>query len=191
VIAAVRQVTTMKFTLRALLILVALTALIIVAADYTTRKSRWRMARELTAIGIFEHHFHCSHTNDLFSVNLGRQIQKRGLGRFGRILTINGSSLTNPDQDLSFVDDVAVGMLSLDGTLLTDAGLAHVARMPEVGILSLTDTQITDGALELIASIHGLNCVIVTGTAVTESGIDKLKTKRPNLYIQHDTIGGP
>lgn len=171
-----------------LLCFVALVAVAIVGLDFSTRNSRWRMVRELGSIGVSRPLFHCSFGNDLDCVVFSHRIQRRGLSKFGRLISIDGSLLTNPDQDLVCIDDVLVGVLILNGTSLSDAGMCHVARMPQVNVLYLADTRITDQAIDSLASTRGLKCVILTGTSVTPDGIAKLKAARPDLYVVQDSI---
>ena len=71
----------------------------------------------------------------------------------------------------------APGNLSNDD--VTDAGLAHVARVTGLAGLNLTGTKITDAGLVELKRLPKLTKLNVTGTAVTEHGVKDAKKFLP------------
>ncbi|MBK8006802.1 MAG: hypothetical protein IPK12_23720 [Gemmatimonadetes bacterium] len=65
--------------------------------------------------------------------------------------------------------------LSLDGCkALTDAGLAHLAALPNLRHLGLGGTAITDAGLGVLASLTQLETLNLGGTRVTDAGLGVL-----------------
>jgi hypothetical protein len=153
------------------------------------RISRWFIVRDLEKIGVTRPMFHCSLANDLTSVEFGPRINSNGLARYGSLFSLDLTALTHPDDDLALITDVDAGILILDGSPLSDAGIAHIARMPEVDMLLANDTQLTDASIEPMAEIDSLSCVFLTGTNVTMEGVERLQILRPDLHVEHKTIG--
>ena len=168
---------------------VAVVAAFAAATLDPVRVSRWFIVRDLQDIGVARPIFHCSMANDLTSVEFGPRINSTGLARHGSLLTLDLTALTHPDDDLGLIADVDVRILILDGTPLSDAGVAHVARMPDIGMLYANDTQLTDASIETIAGINSLSFVFLTGTNVTMVGVERLQTLRPDLHVEHKTLG--
>jgi uncharacterized membrane protein len=95
--------------------------------------------------------------------------------------------------------------LDVSGTCITDAGLATIARFPnltrlhlnltrvsDAGLKQLTGlqhleylnlygTRVTDAGLEVLAGLAKLRTLYVWQTAVSESGLERLKSKLPRL----------
>ena len=69
--------------------------------------------------------------------------------------------------------------LYLNGTEVTDRGLANLKRLDSLTLLHLADTQITDAGLEHLAALTNLRILHLSGTPVTDDGIEKLKRALP------------
>lgn len=156
---------------------------------FTEAVSRWFIIRDLEEIGVARPMFHCSVGNDLASVEFGPRIRKPGLSRHGSLFSMDLSALTHPDDDLGMVTDVDVRIVILNRTPLSDTGVQHIAKMPGVGMLYAADTKLSDASVDTIASIPSLAFVFLTGTDVTMEGIERLRTLRPDVRIEHETIG--
>jgi hypothetical protein len=73
----------------------------------------------------------------------------------------------------------------LDGTKLTDAGLAHLNELTRLRVLDLTDTQVTDAGLAHLTGLKGLQRLHLTGTKVTDAGLAHLTNLKrlTHLYL--------
>jgi hypothetical protein len=58
---------------------------------------------------------------------------------------------------------------------LTDEGLSHLARMPQLRELDLTQTGVTDRGLEVLRNLRNLESLSLVFTRVTDSGIRHLR----------------
>ena len=128
----------------------------------------------------------------------------RGMTRLGE-LWMPGTRV----DDLSPIAHLmAMRSLVLDGTPITDAGLACIARFTALERLSLADTPITDAGLKHVQSLSSLarldlNKTRITdagfgapegtdkliylsfaGTKVTDAGVSELQRVLPNLTIK-------
>jgi hypothetical protein len=57
---------------------------------------------------------------------------------------------------------------------LTDAGIAHLARMPQLLHLDVSGTQVTDAGLEVLRSLPALELINLSGTRITDAGAAEL-----------------
>jgi uncharacterized membrane protein len=74
--------------------------------------------------------------------------------------------------------------LHLNRTPITDAGVAHLARLQRLEYLNLYGTGITDSCLAQIAGLKSLRTLYVWRTAVTPQGVDRLRSALPRLEIE-------
>lgn len=178
----------MRHLIKVLLCVGGIAAVAAVTVD-TVRISRWFIVRDLERLGIARPMFHCSMANDLTSVEFGPRIKSGGLSRYGFLLSVDLTALTHPDDDLGLIADVDAGILILNGAPLSDGGMHHIARMPDVCMLYASNTQLSDASIETIAAIDSLSCVFLTGTDVTIEGVERLQALRSDLHVEHKTIG--
>jgi mono/diheme cytochrome c family protein len=73
--------------------------------------------------------------------------------------------------------------LHLNRTSITDAGITHVARLSHLEYLNLYATKITDAGLVPLAGIGSLRALYVWQTGVTPQGIERLKASLPKLVV--------
>ena len=73
---------------------------------------------------------------------------------------------------LPMADNVA--HLDLGRTIITDAALATVAKMPRLARLDLRQTKITDKGLESLTALKKLQVLNLYGTEVTDAGVQSL-----------------
>ncbi len=57
---------------------------------------------------------------------------------------------------------------------LTDAGIRHLARMPQLRYLDLSGTQVTDAGLKVLRSLRSLERINLSGTHITDTGVAEL-----------------
>ena len=84
-------------------------------------------------------------------------------------------------EDITVILDL--DFLSLFGTKVTDAGLAHLKGLTNLRGLRLTDTNITDAGLVHLKGLTNLGYLYLNSTEVTESGVKDLKESLPGCNI--------
>jgi hypothetical protein len=72
----------------------------------------------------------------------------------------------------------------LDGTQITDAGLAHLKVLTNLSGLRLRRTQITDAGLVHLKGLTKLSDLRLKTTQVTDAGVDERKRSLPSLTIR-------
>lgn len=83
--------------------------------------------------------------------------------------------------DMSVHKDIRV--LILNGTEITDAGMADIGKMTKLAHLYLEDTQITDRGLNQLTGIKELETLWLARTKVSDAGVGELKRQLPKLTI--------
>jgi hypothetical protein len=106
-------------------------------------------------------------------------------------LSLQGTRVS--DEGMKYLEPLAsLERLWLDNTLmsdgkpvkfvsLTDSGLVHLARLPNLTHLYLANTDVTDAGLAHLKSLGRLEQVSVKGTGVTAEGIAAAKAAMPGL----------
>lgn len=81
------------------------------------------------------------------------------------------------DEQLASLADVGESIieLNLSGTMVTDAGMAKLAGMPNLKKLRLNDTAVTDEGLAQLKGLPQLEFLVLFGTQVTDAGMAHLK----------------
>jgi hypothetical protein len=76
------------------------------------------------------------------------------------------------DDDLAAArPPAAIAMLSLGGTSVTDAGLAHLDRYPHLTWLNLANTRVSDAGMTSVSRLKSLESLYLTGTQVSDAGL--------------------
>ena len=128
---------------------------------------------------------------DLFGDVVFADLSKRGsnevlaqVGELGHLesLGLNGSPVT--DAGLAHLRRlVMLRELALMRTKLTDAGLANLRGLTLLEDLWLNDTVITDAGLVHLKGLSRLRQVWLNGTRVTDAGVEELQRGLPDLLI--------
>jgi hypothetical protein len=96
------------------------------------------------------------------------------------------------DAELAVLQSIAPHVLWLDlsGTRVTNAGMAIVARLPNLTRLHLNQTAITDEGLVPLAHLERLEYLNLYGTSVTDAGLGKLAAlkKLRTLYVWRSAV---
>jgi hypothetical protein len=91
------------------------------------------------------------------------------------------------DAELAKLSPIGANMRWLDiaGTAVTDAGLQHVASMPNLTRLHLERTHVTDQGIAQLSSLNGLEYLDLYGTEVTDAALEHLQAlpKLRQLYL--------
>jgi Leucine-rich repeat (LRR) protein len=66
--------------------------------------------------------------------------------------------------------------LNLESTRVTDASLAHLAKLPNLQVLVLAQTSITDAGMVHLAQLTNLEELHLAGTKVTDAGLNRLRS---------------
>jgi Leucine-rich repeat (LRR) protein len=107
--------------------------------------------------------------------NIGMQT---GNGSKGEILQISVPRKTVTDAHLARLSRLksvaSLRGLELNGTQITDAGLAHLREL-NLHSLNLSGTNITDAGLVYLKGLDDLQSVDLSGTRVTGTGLEQLK----------------
>ncbi len=74
--------------------------------------------------------------------------------------------------------------LHLNRTAVTDAGLAHLGALPRLEYLNLYGTRVTDAGLTHLAGLTKLQALYVWQTGVTETGAQRLRSALPRLLVE-------
>jgi hypothetical protein len=84
----------------------------------------------------------------------------------------------------------SIKILNLTGAQVTDAGLAHLRRLPRLELLRLGSAKVTDAGLEQIARLPGLRFLILVGTPITDAGLDHVErlSQLESLYLEGTAV---
>jgi hypothetical protein len=88
--------------------------------------------------------------------------------------------LRNPLGEDFFATAVGVGFISLP---VTDAGLEHLKRLPQLQTLILLDTKVTDTGLERLNGLTQLRVLDLNGAQITDAGVKRLRQALPKCNI--------
>ncbi|NQV22751.1 MAG: protein kinase, partial [Rhodopirellula sp.] len=86
------------------------------------------------------------------------------------------------DAGLQYLRGLELGILSLSGRLITDAGLSPLQEIRGLGSLGLSSTSITSEGMKTVAQMHGLVSLNLYATAVDDEALLELR-RLPNLQV--------
>ncbi len=107
------------------------------------------------------------------------------------------TKLDRLDLERSGVDDLSalpplpiLRVLSLEGTPMSDAGLARAAGLSGLSLLDLTDSRVGDAGLAYLAGLGDLEWLCLAGTRITDAGLAHLVGLRSldSLYLGRTAI---
>lgn len=80
--------------------------------------------------------------------------------------------------------------LNLAGSKITDAGLAHIAKLPKLTKLHLENTAVSDEGLKHLANLEHLEYLNLYNTKVSDAGLSHLEGlgKLRNLYVWQSEV---
>ena len=73
--------------------------------------------------------------------------------------------------------------LNLNGTAVTDDGLAHLEGLTELRGLDLSNTRVTDAGLAHLKKLHNLRGLYIVNAGVTDTGLNELEEALPMIQI--------
>ena len=76
-----------------------------------------------------------------------------------------------------------IGVVYLNDTQVTDAGVVHLGGLTSLRFLHLNNTQITDAGLVHLKALTSLQVLSLDNTQVTDAGVAKLKEALPDCRI--------
>jgi Leucine Rich repeat len=92
------------------------------------------------------------------------------------------------DDDLSNVRDVPrLRTLAINGTDVTDRGIARIAAIRSLEVVSLENTVVTDACISDLVQLQNLRELNVRGTKLSDNGVEQLKRQLPNAKIYWGT----
>jgi hypothetical protein len=114
---------------------------------------------------------------------------------FKKLTLLQASNLANTritGRGLAALTGTGLEELVLDGTPMTDAGLANVRRLKKLRRLSLKVTRVTDAGLTNLQDIETLREVELALTEVTPNGVAALRKALPKATITYsDSADSP
>lgn len=189
------------FSLRTLLILTTLLAVLLATAGRWMLKLRRDVAERSTAIATLTEmgavlYFECDFggapgwtelANGMIVPNWIRSPFVDSYISRLRQINLNGRPLSQRDiQRLSTalenVPVIQAGLdIQLDGTGIGDRDLALIAKVRNVRSLQLRNNQLTDACLEDLAQMQRLEWVLLTGNPVSVSAVGEMLKNKPTL----------
>lgn len=114
-------------------------------------------------------------------------------GRFPKVtgLSIDGSKIT--DEGLAGLKNYPlVAMLNLDSPTITDQGVLRLSEIPTLSFLRLNATRITDKGLSYLTKLPDLAYLELKTTQITDEGLKHLARlpKLQTLYLDDTSITG-
>ena len=111
---------------------------------------------------------------------------RRHSGREVIGLQLRHSAVTNGD--LEFLEHLCddVDVVGLEGTKISDAGLAHLLKLRFLDNVDLTDTAITDRGLATLSRMSSLKYIHIEGTRVSLAGVRRLQAALPECEVVCD-----
>jgi hypothetical protein len=76
--------------------------------------------------------------------------------------------------------------IGVNGTSVSDAGLAAISDLPNLKSLDLEKTLVTDEGLRHLEKMPSLAVVNLAGSNVTSEGVWRLRLARPDCQINWD-----
>ncbi len=73
--------------------------------------------------------------------------------------------------------------LHLERTEVTDAGIANLAALANLQYLNVYGTKVSDASIDALQKMASLKKLYVWNSQITKEGAEKLKTARPDLYV--------
>ena len=81
------------------------------------------------------------------------------------------------DQHLEIISKLPhVKVFDLSGTWITDAGVAHLARMSSLTLLNLNGTETSDIGLRVVTNMPDLRALLANRTQITDAAMDHVQT---------------
>lgn len=88
------------------------------------------------------------------------------------------------DEDLKVIGQLPqLTRLRLEKNQITDAGVAYLKDLKHLESLNLYGTAVTDASIDQIARLPSLKKVYLWQTEVSQDGVERLRSKRPELMI--------
>jgi hypothetical protein len=97
-------------------------------------------------------------------------------------VSLNGTKVT--DADLAHLKSLTkLEALDLSSTAITDAGLANLEGLADLDTLYLDGTRVTDAGLAHLRGLSKLQSLRVPRTGVTDAGVRELQRALPQLKV--------
>ncbi|MGV3763029.1 c-type cytochrome domain-containing protein [Parapedobacter sp.] len=91
------------------------------------------------------------------------------------VSAINAPGFNDADAEMLVGLKDNIVQLQLGRTAITDAGMAHIGKLPVLKKLHLEHTAVTDGGLAALAACAQLQYLNLSSTAIGNKGVDHLK----------------
>ncbi|HZZ81300.1 MAG TPA: hypothetical protein VFE62_22545 [Gemmataceae bacterium] len=75
--------------------------------------------------------------------------------------------------------------LDINEARTCDAGIGHLMKATKLTSLSIWNADLTDEGLMLLVHHKGITLISLIGTRVTKSGVERFRSVRPGVFIEH------
>jgi hypothetical protein len=106
-----------------------------------------------------------------------------GVDCFSQVTYVWFSTFESDDQLCAVATFRKLQHVDVNGSMVSDAGLAYFSRLYRLRILNLAGTNISDAGLRHLERLSYLEELNLQGTRVTEQGIRALQRKLPGTRI--------
>jgi internalin A len=99
---------------------------------------------------------------------------------------LDGTNIS--DAGLAHLSGVPIiGFLSLAGTKISDTGIARLANCPKLTALDVSNTRVSDKTLDSLAEFPALVWINVSGTQVSVEKVRAVRNAFPSIRLQSDS----
>lgn len=99
-----------------------------------------------------------------------------------RFISFNSSAFA--DRHVGYLDGLTnLRELQLNGTLISEIGLKHLAKRHRLTLLTLNDTSVDDDAVDALAAMKSLQKLHVRNTDLSDTGLKRLQSELPDCEI--------
>ena len=175
----------MRYSLKTLLVVVTVIALLIVVGLYVTEDYRERMALQADLLSTTGAHFVSVNADYRIVILFTKPVETSEIKKYKKIdsIELQGFAVTSDSTvNLSQLDSVDV-MLFQSCMIPDSRALKPLTEIGSIRSLLFWNTAIDDSAIDLIANVTGLDIVDFKKTKVTQAGLDRLRSTRPEIRV--------
>lgn len=169
-----------QFSLRALLVLMGIAAIVIWQYERWWTHPEWQLRRR--GVEVYYHgQYDYSESGDI-TYRLGVAARKEPEERVGAVFWKPRGTLTV--RDIEILGELPhLEVLELSNTSIPDACAEPLARLPALRCLTLYRTNISDAAFLKLASLKTLTVIDVFGSTVSYAATVAFKNRRPDVNV--------
>jgi hypothetical protein len=176
-----------RFSLRTLLAVVTLVALVLGVWVSRAERQRQAVAAIQAAGGIVRYDYQAGEAPAVYGERPGPDWLCRLLGvDYFADVTLVGLYPSATDETVAHLSGLtSLTCLYLDDTQVGDAGLAHLSGLTNLRVLWLHNTGVGDASLICLSGMSNLQELSLPGTQVSDAGLAHLSRALPHCLIDH------